>query len=371
MASCDFHISLINNRDSALYPKDLASIMDEAILPFHRSLPGYVETELYSLAGLAEALNVNQIYLKDESTRFSVGAFKSLGASWAIHTFLKNNPGKYTFCTATDGNHGRAVAWSARIFGQKAMVFMPLGSVQSRIKFIRDEGAELVIVEGDYDAAVAMAESAAIKNGYILIQDTSWEGYEDVPRLVTAGYSTKMREIDALFEYPVKPPFDIVFLQSGVGSWAASLAIYLIARFGEHAPKLVLVEPVESDCLLESAKRGVPSTTRKSQKTIMAGLNCGSPSLIAWNILKSTIDVFLSIPDHYSLKAMHHMKYPLGDDPKIETCESGAAGLGALLALMELDELSELRKVLNVNNETRFLVINTEGITDPEVWESC
>lgn len=364
----NFHITPHPSRDPSKFILDSAAVMDENIIGFHRRLPGYRETSLYSLSSLAAKLKVDEILLKDESTRFSVGAFKSLGASWAIHSFLNRNPGNHTFCTATDGNHGRAVAWSARIFNQKAVVFMPEGSVESRINFIKDEGAQVIIVNGDYDATVARAESIARDKGYILIQDTSWEGYEDIPRLVTAGYSTQMREMDDMYEYPDKPPFDIVFLQSGVGSWAASVSLYLINRFGKKAPALVVVEPSESDCLLESAKTGLPSKTRKSQKTIMAGLNCGSPSLIAWNILKDTTNAFLSIPDHYSMEAMRRMKFPLGNDPFIETCESGAAGLGALLALMQEDELAEVRKSLGVNNNTRFLVINTEGVTDPEVW---
>jgi diaminopropionate ammonia-lyase len=224
------------------------------------------------------------------------------------------------------------------------------------------------MVNGDYDATVDMAEATAKKKGYVLIQDTSLEGYEEIPRLVTAGYSTQMREIDALYGFPDEPPFNIVFLQSGVGSWAASVAVYLINRFRKKAPAMVVVEPSESDCLLESAKTGFATKTRKTQRTIMAGLNCGSPSRIAWNILKDTANAFISIPDEYTLEAMHCLKYPITGDPAIETCESGAAGLGGLLALLQREELAELREKLGVNAKTRYLVINTEGITDPDAW---
>lgn len=361
----EYYINTDIVRDLSRFQLDSEAIMDENIIHFHRKLPGYCETPLYSMENLAAKLNVGEILLKDESLRFSISAFKSLGASWAIHTFLKANPGKYTFCAATDGNHGRAVAWSARIFKQKALVFMPEGTVKSRIKFIRDEGADVVIVKGDYDATVEKAELAAKEHGYILVQDTSWEGYSDIPRLVTAGYSTQMREIDEVFGYPANSPFDIVLLQSGVGSWAASVAVYLINRYAEKAPAFLIVEPSESDCLIESARNNRLSKTLKSQKTIMAGLNCGSPSLIAWEVLKYTTNAFLSIPDIWAKKAIKLLNNPGGDDPKIETCESGAAGLGGLMALFESDELFSLRKELKINPGTRCLIINTEGITDP------
>ena len=376
MPKIDYYINPQQQREASRFPVDSSAIMDESIIRFHRKLPGYKATSLYSLHHLASELNIGEILLKDESTRFTVGAFKSLGASWAIHNFISKNTGKYTFCTATDGNHGRAVAWSARIFDQKAVVFMPAGSVEARIEFIRQEGAEVIIVEGDYDAAVERAATEAFEKDYILVQDTSWEFYEDIPRLIMAGYSTQMREIDEIYEYPQFPPFDIVILQSGVGSWAASVAVYLLNRYGENSPRIVIVEPSESDCLLESVKRGTITKTCKSQNTIMAGLNCGSPSLIAWKILKETADAFISIPDEWTCKAIRLLsgksKLNLTYDsiPIIETCESGAAGLGALLAIMQLDELLDFRGQLGINTKTRFQIINTEGITDPVMFNN-
>ena len=336
------------------------------ILKFHKSLPGYSATPLINLKNLALKTGVDSILVKDESKRFGIQAFKSLGASWAIHNYLKANPGSYTFCTATDGNHGRAVAWSARIHNQKALVFMPAHTVESRIRNIEKEGAEVRIIQGDYDSCVRISSETAQKNGYILIQDTSWPGYEKIPGHITEGYFTQFHEIVQQIN-PGKNnvPFDIVFLQSGVGSWAASVATYLQNSFVKNKPKTVIIEPTNSDCIIESIRKGEVTKTRGSQETIMAGLNCGTPSTIAFKTLQELGDVFISIPDIYAKIALKLYQDPLGKDPKIESCETGAAGLAGYLALVFSDELSEVRRFLKLSKNSRILLINTEGNTDP------
>jgi diaminopropionate ammonia-lyase len=306
--------------------------------------------------------------VKDESNRYGIQSFKSLGASWAIHCYLQENPGKFTFCTATDGNHGRAVAWSARIHNQKALVFIPSYTVESRIRNIAKEGAEVRIIQEDYDICVKISNEIARQNGYVLIQDTSWKGYEKIPGLISEGYYTQFLEIiQKLKSGKHKLPFDIVFLQSGVGSWAASVATFLQNTFGEVSPKIVIVEPANSDCILESVLNGKISKTKGSQETIMAGLNCGTPSAIAFETLRNLADVYISIPDVYAKIALKIFQNPVGKDPKTESCETGAAGLAGYLALIYSPELAEVRSFLKISGKSRILLINTEGNTDPEM----
>lgn len=340
----------------------------EQVFQFHRSLPDYEITPLIELNQLAIKTGVKSIYVKDESKRFRVKTFKSLGASWAIHSFLRENPGKYTFCTATDGNHGRAVAWSSRIHNQKAVVYMPSHSTRSRIRNIEEEGAKVHIIDGDYDLCVSKASKSAKQNGYILIQDTSWKGYEKIPVLITQGYYTQIHEIIQQSESENhNPSFDIVFLQSGVGSWAASLSKYLNETFGKFKPRIVIVEPLSADCILESIKKGKVSKTKGSQDTIMAGLNCGTPSFIAFDVLKNLADVFISISDNFAKLSLKILQNPLKGDLPIESCETGAAGLAGFLAVNYSPDLDQVRKLLNISNQSRIMVINTEGNTDPEM----
>lgn len=355
---CDFFINTIT--ETGNYP--LENYFNQDIQKFHKSLPGYSPTplneELLSIPG-QENLS---FYIKDESKRFSPGAFKTLGASWAINSFLKENKSNYTFVSATDGNHGRAVAWSTRMFGHRSKIFMPVSTVAARIESIEKEGALVTVVNGDYDQAVRQAQKESMKKDHILIQDTSWEGYEHFPNLICAGYTTILEEIlntGQLDDNQV----DAIFLQSGVGSWAASTLLYLKKIHKFRRTKMIIVEPYESDCLLESAKHGKISTTRKSQDTIMAGLNCGTPSEYAWRIINDLSDAYVSIDDQYSEKAirvLHNMGY--------DTCESGAAGLAALIALYKSSDLAKLKDYMGFNSKSRFLVFNTEGVTDPEMF---
>ena len=239
---CNFFINPIKSNVSSINEEWINKIT--RIQTFHKSLPGYSVTPLEKLSQLAKKTGVDSILIKDESKRFGIQAFKSLGASWAIHCYLKENPGEYTFCTATDGNHGRAVAWSARIHHQKALVFMPAHTARSRILNIEKEGAEVRIIQGDYDTCVKISSETARQKGYVLIQDTSWTGYEKIPALITEGYYTQIHEIIQQLESEnKKPEFDIVFLQSGVGSWAASVATYLQHLSGKSKPNIVIIEP--------------------------------------------------------------------------------------------------------------------------------
>jgi diaminopropionate ammonia-lyase len=361
------------------------------IVGLHRSLPGYRPTPTFRLPALAHVLGLGDIWVKDESYRFDLNAFKVMGASYAIYRFLKSEwkkkfdtrfdiqefmddgsegkwVGRYTFCTATDGNHGRAVAWTARRLFQRAVIYMPKGTVSARIENIRAERAEVHVIDGTYDDAVRQIAEDAPKHNWQIISDTAYPGYMTIPGYIMAGYTTMFREIETAIHGDNDPGIDFVFLQAGVGSFAAAGAWYYINRYGAKRPKLISVEPTEAACLMESinTKNGGLITIGGSFETIMAGLNCGTPSHMAWPIIRDSFDLFLAIPDDYALKAMRRYYSPNGDDPHIVSGESGAAGLGALLALLKDDSLKDARKRLGFDADSRILIFNTEGATDPE-----
>lgn len=362
-----------------------ASFARSDIAPFHASLPAYRPTPLYSLPGLARSLGIGELRVKDESERFGLKAFKALGATYAVYRFLTDNgyippgclyPAKHlppenslTFCTATDGNHGRAVAYAARLFGQKAVIFMPMGTVPARIANIEAEGAGVVVVEGNYDAAVAAADKRASVRGWQVIADTAYPGYKSIPDDIMAGYCTLFDEITGQWSSgkTSSPPFDFVFLQGGVGSFAAAGACYYFHRYGPAMPRLIVVEPMSAACLQASADSadGHIVTTDDTTGTIMAGLNCPTPSLTAWPILRRLVDTFLSVPDAYARQAMRQFYQARPGDKRIISGESGAAGLAGLMALVSEASLEKARRAIGISSSSRVLIINTEGDTDP------
>jgi diaminopropionate ammonia-lyase len=342
---------------------------NEDPLAYHSKLRRYEPTPLISLSRLAKSIGIKELYIKDESRRFRQNTFKTLGASFAIYKYLEANPGKHIFCTATDGNHGRSVAWAAKMNKQKAVIFVPADTANTRIINIKKQRAKVILVDGDYDATVARARDESEKNGYVLMQDISWEGYTEIPTIITAGYKTMMMELDELLHTPGKPLIDFVFLQSGVGTWASSVVAYYRNRYPKNMPRIVAVEPIESDSLLESIRQDGISKTKGSQQTLMSGLNCGTPSHLAWKILKDGVDLFLAIPDDYAIKAMQNLYFPFRNDTQIFAGESGAAGLAGLTALANEESLKEVKKKIGLNHQSRVLIFNTEGVTDPESFE--
>lgn len=344
-------------------------LMNSNALEFHSSLEGYAPTPLHDLPGMAKELGIAKLWLKDESARFHLNAFKGLGASYAIYRLLQENPKIDTFCTATDGNHGRSVAWSARLFGKKARIFVPKDTTRSRIEAIEAEGAIVEKLETHYDATCNHAAEVSQKYGWQLVQDTAWEGYEEIPALIKAGYLTHFKELEeGLHTLPKAKP-DVVFLQAGVGSWPAAAAWYYYDRYGKDRPKLVLVEPVQSSGLLESMRQGKRAMPTGNLTTMMAGLNCGIPSLTAWEILKETIDVAIAIEDEVAAQAIKALYFPFGNDPKIISGESGVGGLAGLFALMQDEAFSEARKALDLGRNSSVLVYSTEGATDPDNFQ--
>lgn len=342
----------------------------QAALAFHRSLPGYAPTPLHSLPALARASGLSRIYLKDEAHRFNLKSFKALGASWALHELVAargtaGQPPLSTVSTATDGNHGRAVAWAARQARLAAVVFIPAHAAKARIEAIRAEGAQVIPVDGTYDDAVRRCAVESAAAGHQVIADTGYEGYMEIPRLVAQGYRTLFDECDAQLEERSLPQPDLVFVQGGVGALAAAAVDHYRAR--REPPLLVVVEPVDADCLLESilSDDGQPREARGRQASIMAGLNCGRVSLAAWPTLRRGANLFLSIEDRFAEAAMRRLHQAPDGDPRIEAGESGAAGLAGLLALVQSEEFDAARARLRMSEKTVALLINTEGATDP------
>ncbi len=335
-------------------------------IDYHKTLSVYQPTPIVSLPNLALKYNVGNIYVKDESYRFGLNAFKGLGASYAVHKILEKQPDIETICTATDGNHGRAVAWASKLAGKKAVVFVPKDTVESRIKAIENEGALVINTGLNYDETCAVAKNTSIEKGWQLVQDTAWENYEEIPALIKAGYLTHFEELENDLHVLPKHKVDVVFLQAGVGSWAAAAIWYYVNRYGNNRPKIVVVEPYESDGILASFKAGKRVTPEGTFKTIMAGLNCGIPSLTSWDIIKNGTDVAIKIEDEFAEQAIRQLYYPEGNDKRIIAGESGVGGLAGFIALMCKESMQPLKTYLGITANTNLLFYSTEGATDLE-----
>jgi len=336
-----------------------------AVREFHRNLPRYELTPLHRCDGLARALGLARILVKDESVRFGLEAFKALGASWAMERVRTGRTGPMTVTTATAGNHGRAVAWAATRMDCYAVIFVPADAQPARVEKIRREGARVEVVRGTYDDAVALAAETAGRNGWQVVSDTGYPGYLQVPQWIAEGYSTLFEETaEQLAAVGVAPP-DVVLVQAGVGSLLHAAVDHF--RGGSTQPKLVAVEPAESAPLFASigSPDGSPTPAAGKQNSIMAGLNCGAVSLAAWPTIRRGVDLFLTIDDRHAAAAMRILARPAVGDPPIVAGESGAAGLAGLLALMEEPELALAARFLQLGPATSVLVINTEGATDP------
>lgn len=364
---------------------------------FHCSLPAYRPSPLKNLARLAAMIGVGGIWVKDESARLSLSSFKVLGGSFAIYRYIKARLGAdgrqlgfedltadavrprlgdITFAAATDGNHGRGVAWSATQLGYRSVIYVHKLTSQNRIAAIQRNGAEVVVVDGTYDDAVRRVSEDADKNGWQVISDTSWPGYEDIPLWVMQGYTTMLAEAQEQFAAQGILQPTHVLVQAGVGSLAAATIGYYASIFGPDRPRTAVVEPTEAACLFRSAQigDGAPHDVEGDLDTIMAGLACGEPNPIAWRILWDCADVFLQCPDYVAAKGMRVYGVPLAGDPFIVSGESGAVTLGALLFAMERPEYADLRDLLGLSRESQVLLINSEGNTDPDefrrvVWE--
>jgi diaminopropionate ammonia-lyase len=390
-------IQWIPNRMPKSDDKNLSIMSLENVqkaMNFHKSIPQYRRTPLAKLDRMAEYLGIGELYIKDESYRFGLKAFKVLGGSYAIARYLaqkfntdiaslpfpkltsdewKQKFGEVTFYTATDGNHGRGVAWTANQLHQKTVVFMPKGSSSTRLQNILNENAAAAITDINYDDCVRLAAASAREspNG-VLIQDTAWVGYEEIPTWIMQGYGTMVLEADEQVKECGSTCPTHVFVQAGVGSLAGAVQGYFANRYLKNPPTVIVIESEAAACHYKSALAGDGQIQSVSGnlETIMVGLACGEPNPVSWDIIRNHVRVFVSCPDCVAAKGMRMSAAPLTGDPQIISGESGAVSLGLLASVMLLDEYADLRTAIGLQPDSRVLLFSTEGDTDPHRFKS-
>ncbi len=351
------------------------------------SWPGYAATPLHRLPGLAASLGLGELYYKDEGGRFGLKSFKALGGAYAVFRLLKARieaanggvpvssadviAGRWrelasnvTVTCATDGNHGRSVAWGAQLFGCRCVIYIHATVSEGRRAAIARFGAEVVRVAGNYDDSVRHAAEQAEKNGWTVVSDTTYEGYRDIPVDVMHGYGVMSREVIA--EFGSQAPTH-VFVQAGVGALAASVCANFWLAWGERRPRVIVVEPERADCFFQSALAGKPVAVHGDLDTVMAGLACGEVSPLAWEIVSGAADAYVVIADRFALEGVRAFANPVAADPAVVSGETGAAGLAALLATRDS---AQLRAMLGLDASSRVLLLGSEGDTDPDIYHS-
>lgn len=394
------HVNGIKNNffDTRYNEKELTYFSNqeiEKVLNFQRTNENFTKTPLVNLKALSKKMKLNNIYVKDESKRFGLNAFKVMGGVYAIGKYIAEKLGKdieeltfeemssketkeivgdVTFISATDGNHGRGVAWAARELGQKSVIYMPKGSSPTRLEAIKNEGATAKITEVNYDETIKICDKLAKENNWIMVQDTAWEGYDKIPLWIMQGYSSIAKEIvEEIENNSLDTPTHII-LQAGVGSFAAGITGYLMQYYGANNIKVGIVEPDLADPYYRSFAHndGEIKAVTGDMNSIMAGLNCGEPNTRAFRILKQYAHTFYSCSDSVAASGMRILGNPLISDEKIISGESGAVPLGLLYYLNE--ENGKLKKDFDLNEDSSVIIINTEGDTDPQhyldiVWK--
>ncbi len=345
---------------------------------------GYKATPLHSLRSLAAELGIDDVLYKDEGPRFDLGSFKALGGAYAAGRVLQREltkkigtpvkladirSGRYasevkeiTLVSATDGNHGRSLAWGAQRFGAACNIYIHESVSEGRAESMRQLGANVIRIDGDYDASVHLARKEADQNGWFVVSDTSWEGYQAPPLDVMAGYGVMTKEITNQMEAPPTH----VFLQGGVGGLAASVCAALRQHWGQDAPHVIIVEPNHAACLFESAQSDEMRSVKIIEETIMAGLSCGEPSPLGWKILREEASDFVKISDNLVPPSMRLLANPLGSDPSVEGGESAVAGLAAAISIALNPKL---RDHFQFDKNTKILLIGSEGATDRVLYE--
>ena len=374
------------------------SVMSEdeirKVRAFHESFPQYAPTPLCTLDHAAKELGIKGLFVKDESYRFGLNAFKVLGGSYAAASEiaeavgrdigetdyayltserLREEFGQATFFTATDGNHGRGVAWSARVLGQKAVVLMPKGTVKARFDNIAREDAKVTIEDANYDECVRRASALAGQTEHgIVVQDTAWEGYEKIPCRIMQGYGTMAAEAaEQLKAAGIERPTHVL-IQAGVGSLAGAVQGYYANLYGDNCPAVIVLEANAADCHYQSALAadGEPRVVDGDLNTMMAGLACGEPNPISFDILKNHAACFVSCPDWVSASGMRMLAMPKEDDSKVVSGESGAIGMGFMAAVMTDPVYAGLREAVGLDENSVVLMFSTEGATDPENYRA-
>ncbi|AWM25417.1 diaminopropionate ammonia-lyase [Sinorhizobium fredii] len=348
----------------------------------HRA--NHAETPLHALPALATELGVGAIHIKDEGHRLGLGSFKALGGAYAVIRLALEEAGKelgrpvdvselqspdiqavvrtMTFACATDGNHGRSVAQGAQLVGARAAIFVHSGVSDERVAAIARFGAEMIRVDGTYDESVREAARIAEANGWTIVSDTSWPGYERIPGLVMQGYTALVREALKKLQ---KPPTH-VFIQSGVGGIAATVAAHLAIVLGDKRPVFTVVDPARAACIFETARAGHPVTIAHGEPTVMAMLECYEPSLVAWRVLSRVADAFMTVDEEDAISVMKQLANPVAGDPAIVAGESGGVGLAGLIKAVSDPAI---RAALRIDEHARIFLVNTEGATDPAKFE--
>ncbi|MDV7341489.1 diaminopropionate ammonia-lyase [Terasakiella sp. A23] len=350
-----------------------------------KTWPAYEVTKLHSLSDLAKEAHLGAIWYKDESTRFGLKSFKALGGAYAVACQLqkileekngvrpsiedilsgnlKDEISEIVVSCATDGNHGRSVAWGAQMFGCGCVIYIHRDVSEGRKKAMEAYGAEVVRIAGNYDESVRLADSEAKAKGRVIVSDTSYEGYMEVPKDVALGYTVMLEEIVEQLNDEIPTH---VFIQGGVGGLASAVAGYFWDLWGEKRPRLVIVEPENANCLQKSAQAGHPVVVEGDLETLMAGLACGEVSLLGWQILSNGADDFMTLSENTIAPIMQMLANGYKGDPMIEAGESAVAGLGAAVLASQQEEFAQK---LNLSEDSKVLVIGTEGATDPEMYE--
>ncbi len=385
---------LIPNALAALpdepYPVALDAVLSEdGFAAARREIerwPGYAPTPLHDLSGLAKALKIGALWYKDEAPRFGLGSFKALGGAYAVFRWLverikaetgravdsetllggslRETTGKMTVVTATDGNHGRSVAWGASIFGCRAVIYIHATVSEGRKAAIEKFGAEVRRIDGDYDDSVRCCASEAAANGWQVISDTSYTGYTEIPKLVMQGYGVMVDE--TLQQLPKAARPSHLFIQAGVGGLPASVIARLWQLLGSERPSVVIVEPDAADCVYQSALAGRPAKASGNLDTLMAGLACGEMSPVAWEVLRPGSNAFMTLPDSAAVRAMRALARGFNGDRPVVGGESGVGGLAGLIAAAG-DRTA--REALDLRPDAKVLIFGSEGDTDPVLYE--
>ena len=374
------------NNQYSVEQKDILSVANSvSAIADIKTWPAYSQTPLHSLAPLANTLGLGSIHYKDESQRFGLKSFKALGGAYAVACqlqqtladklgtrpsvdqlldgSLKDELAKITISCATDGNHGRSVAWGAQMFGCGCVIYIHKDVSEGRKQAMQAFGAEVIRISGNYDESVRLADSEAKSHGRIIVSDTSYEGYMEIPKDVALGYTVMLAEIVEQLE--TKIPTHI-FIQGGVGGLASAVTGYFWDLWGDKRPRIIIVEPEQANCLQLSAKAGKPVVVHGDLETLMAGLACGEVSALAWEILKNGADDFLTLSEDTIAPIMKLLANGIDDIPSIEAGESAVPGLAATM-LASQDEA--MAQALGLSKESHVLVIGTEGATDPELYQ--
>lgn len=325
---------------------------------FHLSMTVYKKTPLHCLSSLASTLNVKRIYVKDESSRFGLNAFKGLGVSYAMNKILENNQGEsFTFVSCTDGNHGKALAWMAHELGYPAIIFMPKGSEPRRVRAIEKHHAKVIVTDMNYNDTVCYAAAFSRDNQFCFVQDTALTDYTQIPNDIIWGYSTMVRE--ALEQMGEKPTH--VFVQAGVGSLAGGVVWYLWNKYPDSLPFIGVIEAENVACIYESVKQNRTVCIGGEPYTAMAGLNCGVANPSVFPLLKAKVNYFIKCADDITFKGLSRARHPIGKDASFSSGESGAVGLGFVEEVLSNPDYKDKKELLQLNPDSVILVFNTEG----------